>query len=139
MQQKNRMENIEYKINEPLETAKIIELYGNCGLPRPIHDEARMAKMFANSNLVISAWFGGELIGVSRAITDFVWSCYLADLAVRQDFQKSGIGRKLVEITKDQLGEKSMILLLSVPDALEYYPKIGMQRVENGFIFNRRG
>lgn len=132
------MKEIEYKINTKLETAQIIELYGNCGLPRPIDDEQRITEMFANSNLVISAWADEELVGISRSITDFVWSCYLADLAVRKDFQRFGIGRKLVEMTKEQLGETSMILLLSVPDALEYYPKIGMSKVENGFILNRK-
>ena len=132
------MNEINYKINAPIETAQIIELYRNCGLPRPIDDEQRITEMFANSNLVISAWNDDELIGISRSITDFVWSCYLADLAVRKKFQKYGIGRKLVELTKEQLGEKSMILLLSVPDAMEYYPKIGMTKVENGFILNRK-
>ena len=132
------MNEINYKINAPIETAQIIELYRNCGLPRPIDDEQRITEMFANSNLVISAWNDDELIGISRSITDFVWSCYLADLAVRKKFQKFGIGRKLVELTKEQLGEKSMILLLSVPDAMEYYPKIGMTKVENGFILNRK-
>jgi hypothetical protein len=31
-----------------------------------------------------------------------------------------------------------MVLLLSVPDAMDYYPKAGMQKVENGFILNRK-
>lgn len=132
------MTEIQYKINAPIETAQIIELYGNCGLPRPIHDEARITEMFANSTLVISAWFNEELIGISRSITDFVWCCYLADLAIRKDFQKAGVGRKLVELTREAVSEKSMVLLLSVPDAMEYYPKIGMEKVENGFIFNRQ-
>lgn len=30
-----------------------------------------------------------------------------------------------------------MVLLLSVPTAMEYYPKIGMEKVENGFIIFR--
>ena len=131
------MKEIEYKINAPLETAQIIELYKNCGLPRPVDDAERIAEMFANSTLVVSAWSENELVGISRSLTDFVWCCYLADLAVRKDFQKSGVGRKLVEVTREKVGEKSMVLLLSVPDALEYYPKIGMEKVENGFIFNR--
>ncbi|MCY7377094.1 MAG: GNAT family N-acetyltransferase [Pyrinomonadaceae bacterium] len=131
------MNEIEYKTNAPIETGQIIELYKHCGLPRPIHDEKRITEMFANSNLVISAWFDGELVGVSRSLTDFVWCCYLADLAVRKDFQKAGVGRKLVEMTREKVSEKSMVLLLSVPDALGYYPKIGMEKVENGFIFNR--
>lgn len=132
------MGEIEYKINAPLDSVQIIELYKDCNLPRPIHDEARITEMFANSNLVVSAWFEGELIGISRSLTDFVWCCYLADLAVRKDFQKAGVGRKLVEITREKASEKSMVLLLSVPDALGYYPKIGMEKVENGFIFNRK-
>ena len=131
------MNEVEYKINTPIATAQIIALYCNSGLPRPIDDETRIAEMFVNSTLVISAWVGEDLIGISRSLTDFVWCCYLADLAVRKDFQKAGVGRKLVEITRQAVSEKSMVLLLSVPDALEYYPKIGMAKVENGFIFNR--
>jgi len=132
------MNEIEYKVNAPLETAQIIELYRNSGLPRPIDDEQRMAEMFANSTLVITAWADRELIGLARTLTDFVWCSYLADLAVRKDFQKAGIGRRLVELTREKVGEKSMVLLLSVPEAMEYYPKIGMENVENGFIFNRQ-
>ena len=132
------MAEIEYKINVPIDAQDIIELYRNADLPRPIDDFARIEKMFANSNLVVSAWQGAELIGLSRSLTDFSWSCYLADLAVRKDFQKAGIGRKLVEITRETIGENSNVLLLSVPDALEYYPKIGMETVKNGFVFNRK-
>ncbi|HEY1053829.1 MAG TPA: GNAT family N-acetyltransferase, partial [Emticicia sp.] len=66
-----------------------------------------------------------------------VWCCYLADLAVRSDYKTSGIGKKLVQLTKEKAGEQSMVLLLSVPTAMEYYPKIGMEKVENGFIIFR--
>ena len=132
------MKEIEYKINVFVEADKIIELYKNTGLPRPVDDKKRIERMFANSNLVISAWTGTELVGIARSLTDFSWCCYLADLAVRKDFQKAGVGRRLVEMTRDAVSENSMILLLSVPGAMEYYPKIGMEKVENGFIFNRK-
>jgi len=132
------LKEIEYKTNVSIKTETIINLYANCGLPRPIQDKARIEEMFANSNLVISAWHSAELIGIARSLTDFSWCCYLADLAVRKDLQKSGIGRKLVEITREKVGENSIVLLLSVADALTYYPKIGMEKVENGFIFNRK-
>lgn len=116
---------------------QIIELYENAGLPRPTHDSERIGKMYANANLIVSAWEDDKLIGVSRSITDWVWCCYLADLAVRKDCQASGIGKQLVKITKEKAGEQSMVLLLSVPTAMEYYPKIGMQKVDNGFIIFR--
>lgn len=129
---------IEYKVNEPVNTADVIELYRNAGLPRPIDDPDRIERMFAGSNLVISAWENGKLIGVSRSITDGAWSCYLADLAVLSDYQRAGVGRKLVEKTREAAGDESMVLLLSVPEAMEYYPKIGMEKLENAFIFWRK-
>lgn len=116
---------------------QIIELYTNSQLPRPTNDKERIAAMYQNSNFIITAWHNEKLVGISRAITDWVWSCYLADLAINQDYQKAGIGKKLIDLTKEKLGDQSMILLLSVPTAMEYYPKLGMQKVENGFILNR--
>jgi predicted N-acetyltransferase YhbS len=93
--------------------------------------------MFANSNLVVTAWDGEILTGISRSITDWCWSCYLADLAVRKEYQKYGIGKKLIELTKEKVGEQSMVLLLSVPTAMEYYPKVGFTKQESSFIINR--
>jgi GNAT superfamily N-acetyltransferase len=116
---------------------QIIELYDNCDLPRPIKDEARIGKMYEHSNLVITAWDNALLIGVARSITDFSWSCYLADLAVRKEYQKSGVGRALIKLTKEHVGEQSMVLLLSVPEAFEYYPRVGFKKHDRSFFINR--
>ena len=116
---------------------QIIILYEDAGLPRPTKDPERIKTMYENSDLVVSAWDGDLLVGVSRSITDWVWCCYLADLAVRNDYQGKGIGKKLLELTREKVGEKSMVLLLSVPEAMEYYPKLGMENVQNGFIIKR--
>ena len=93
--------------------------------------------MYQNSDLVITAWDGELLVGVARSITDWVWSCYLADLAVRTAYQKMGIGKRLIEMTKEQVGEQSMVLLLSVPTAMEYYPRVGFAKQESSFIIHR--
>lgn len=129
--------NITYKTSVIPSPDQIIILYENAGLSRPTNDRERIKVMYENSDLVITAWDGDLLVGVSRCITDWVWSCYLADLAVRNDYQGKGVGKKLVDCTKETVGEKSMVLLLSVPDAMEYYPKIGFEKVENGFIIYR--
>ena len=128
---------ISYKTGILPTANQIIELYDNAGLPRPTNDKVRIQKMFENSNLVITAWDNDLLVGVSRSITDWVWSCYLADLAVRTGYKKSGIGKKLVQLTKKAVGDQSMVLLLSVPTAMEYYPKIGFVKQESSFIINR--
>lgn len=129
--------DIKYSSEERPNADLIIELYNNAGLPRPTHDKERIQKMLDNSNLIVTAWDGDVLIGVSRCITDWVWSCYLADLAIRKEYQKEGIGKKLINLTKEIVGEQSMVLLLSVPTALEYYPKVGFKKQESSFIMDR--
>jgi len=129
--------DIEYNFDKKLNADQIIELYENAGLPRPTNDKERIKKMFDNSNLIITAWHNDLLVGVARSITDWVWSCYLSDLVVRDKYKKEGVGRQLINQTKEKVGEQSMVLLLSVPTAMDYYPKVGFKKQESSFIINR--
>lgn len=126
-----------YKTDIVPTAQQVIALYDKAGLPRPTNDAERIKKMYDNSNLIVTAWDNENLIGVSRCITDWVWSCYLADLAVDPDYQKSGMGKQLIDLTKEKLGEQSMILLLSVPTAMEYYPKVGFTKDDRAFLMPR--
>jgi ribosomal protein S18 acetylase RimI-like enzyme len=94
--------------------------------------------MYTNSNLIISARDGEQLIGIARSLTDFSFCCYLSDLAVKKDYQRSGIGKELINRTRNIIGDECMLLLLSAPAAMEYYPKIGMDNIQNAFLFNRK-
>lgn len=132
-----QMNTIEYKVDIVPTPDVIIDLYEDAGLPRPTKDRERIKKMYDNSNLIITAWDNEILVGVSRCLTDFCWSCYLADLAVRSEYKKAGIGKELIRLTKEKVGPQSMVLLLSVPDALKYYPKVGFEKHERAFILHR--
>jgi predicted GNAT superfamily acetyltransferase len=105
---------------------------------RPIDDRDRMEKMLQHGNIIITAWQNDLLIGVSRALTDFSFCCYLSDLAVDETFQKKGIGKELIRLTHDASGENAMLILLSAPKAVEYYPKIGMEQFKDCFIIRRK-
>ena len=126
-----------YKSGITPETDSIIEVYNSSGLNRPTSDRDRIVEMYANSNLVVTAWVNDQLVGIARSLTDFCYCCYLSDLAVRKDYQKHGIGKQLISLTREKIGPKTTLLLLSAPSAMEYYPKIGFRKVENGFIIDR--
>lgn len=128
---------IDYRRDVPLRTEDIIRVFQASGIRRPIDDAARIGRMFAQSNLVLSAWDGERLVGVCRALTDFSYCCYLSDLAVDQACQHQGIGRELVERTRMLLGEEVSIILLSAPEAMDFYPRLGFEPVTNGFIVRR--
>lgn len=131
------MSEIEYRKDFPLAAADIAAVFDASGIRRPTHDLARIVRMFANSNLIISAWHDGKLVGVCRALTDFSYCCYLSDLAVDKAFQKHGIGRELIAKVRSAIGEEVALILLSAPEAMAYYPKVGFERIENGFIIKR--
>ena len=131
------MLEIEYRHNFPLEAADVAAVFDASGIRRPTKDLARIERMFANANLIFSAWHEGKLVGVCRALTDFSYCCYLSDLAVDKAFQKHGIGRELIARVRSTVGEEVALLLLSAPEAMKYYPKVGFEKIENGFIIKR--
>jgi ribosomal protein S18 acetylase RimI-like enzyme len=116
---------------------QVIELYDDAGLPRPTHDPERIKAMLDNSDLIVTAWDENKLVGVSRTITDWVWCSYLADLAVSPAYKRSGIGKKLIELTRQKIGGQSMVLLLSVPTAMDYYPRLGFVKETRAFTIHR--
>ncbi|QAY65915.1 GNAT family N-acetyltransferase [Paenibacillus protaetiae] len=126
-----------YKTNEPLQASDVVELFKSSGIKRPVDQPERIQKMLDHADLTISAWLGDKLVGIARAITDFHYCCYLSDLAVSAEYQKSGIGKALINRVKEVIGEEVALILLSAPTAMDYYPKVGFSKIENGFVIKR--
>jgi predicted N-acetyltransferase YhbS len=117
---------IDYRIGNDLDLDMVIDLYraSTLGERRPLEDRERMAAMLRNANLVVTAWDGSLLVGISRALSDFSYATYLSDLAVRVSHQRSGIGKELIRRTRAE-GAQAMLILLSAPAAVKYYPHVG--------------
>lgn len=95
---------------------------------RPMNEPGTLPAMLRNADVIATARSEGTLVGVSRAITDFAYCTYLADLAVDEAFQKQGIGRELIRRTHEAAGLNTTLILLSAPKAEMYYPRIGMTK-----------
>lgn len=130
---------ITYRQGNELDIDAVIELYraSTLGERRPVNDRNRMLAMLQNANLVISAWDGDKLIGISRALTDFVYTTYLSDLAVHLDYQRQGIGKELIRRTKAATDPQASLTLLAAPAAEKYYPHIGMQHMPNAWRIDK--
>jgi predicted N-acetyltransferase YhbS len=117
---------ISYRTGNDLDLDSVIDLYraSTLGQRRPIDDRGRMEQMLRNANLVITAWDGDLLVGISRSLSDFSYATYLSDLAVRQSHQRQGIGKELIRRTQ-RASAPATIILLSAPAAEQYYPHIG--------------
>jgi len=121
--------SIAYRNDATLDVAQVIALYqaSTLGERRPVDRPDIFQGMIDNASLIITAWDGDQLVGISRTLTDFTYVAYLADLAVDQNYQKMGIGKRLIDETRQNLEPECMIVLLAAPKANEYYPQLGFE------------
>jgi GNAT superfamily N-acetyltransferase len=131
--------DIQYFDNRPITPEEFIDVLTRSTLSerRPVSEPARVARMLEHANVLVTAWSGDLLVGVSRALSDFSFCCYLSDLAVDEAFQHKGIGKELIRRTHIASGEETTLILLAAPKAIDYYPKIGMVKYEHCFKIDR--
>jgi GNAT superfamily N-acetyltransferase len=127
---------IEYKANQKISADQFIDILNRSTLAerRPVADRACIEGMLNNADLLVTAWSDDLLVGVARSVTDFSYCCYLSDLAVDLNYQKRGIGKRLIIETRKSLGPKCGIILLSAPAAVQYYPHIGFQHHPQAWV-----
>lgn len=129
---------VEYRHNYPLDPLDVVRVFDQSGLKRPTGDLPRIARMFSVPSLVLSAWVGNELVGLSRSLTDYAYCCYLSDLAVDKKYQGAGIGKELIRRTRAVIGDQVSLILLSAPDAMSYYPAQGFEPAGSAFLIRRK-
>ncbi|MDH5033167.1 GNAT family N-acetyltransferase [Chryseobacterium cucumeris] len=128
---------ITYQIEEKIGIEEFTQVLVNStlGERRPVNEPERITEMLQHANLIATARDNGKLIGISRSLTDFAFCTYLSDLAVDENYQKKGIGKELIRLTKEYT-PKATLILLAAPKAVGYYPKIGMKQWEQCYILN---
>jgi GNAT superfamily N-acetyltransferase len=134
---------IAYAIEPTLGSDEFIDVLVRSTLAerRPVGDRKRIARMLRHGNLIVTARDrarGNLLVGVSRCLTDFAFCCYCSDLAVDVAYQSRGIGRALLEKSRDAAGPQATFLLLAAPKALGYYAHIGMPLLDCAYAWPRR-
>ncbi len=130
---------ITYRNGYPISVEQYQELLNasTLGERRPVNEPDKIASMLFHANLLVTAWDGGVLAGAARCLSDFANVTYCADLCVRLDYQQRGIGKQLLREALDAGGCR--IVLLSAPKAVDYYPRIGMEKHPSAWITTDKG
>jgi GNAT superfamily N-acetyltransferase len=131
---------VTYQLEPELDTAEFIDVLVRSTLAerRPVDRPDVITAMLRHADVVVTARVAGQLVGVSRAISDFSYCTYLSDLAVDEAYQGQGIGRELIRRTHEAAGFDTTLILLAAPNARTYYPHIGMRAHESCWILPRR-
>ena len=85
-------------IERPIKAKELMNLYNNVGWweERKEQDIDKMLKQEGS----VGAWKNDVLIGFARAVSDGKFRAYIEDVVIHKEFQKLGIGTKLVSVTE---------------------------------------
>jgi GNAT superfamily N-acetyltransferase len=128
-----------YYKDKNIEPIEIIELYTSVGWGKTVDYEEKSIKlMIINTSAIIySRDEQGLLIGLARVFSDFVITTYIAEIAVRPDYQNQGVGRLLMEKVNAEFKNTS-IFFDSLPNAEGFSEKCGFRKQKNMSVFSKR-
>ncbi len=87
----------------------------------------KLQKAIQNSHKVITAWEGNKLVGLMNALVDGTIVAYFPFLLVNPEYQKQGIGKRLVDMMLEEYNNHTTKLLIAHDDTVDFYKKCGFE------------
>ncbi len=95
----------------------------------------RLKKALDHCETVITAWSGGQLVGLINAIDDSELTAYVHYLCVNPKYQGMGIGRELLKRIKERYKNYLYIILIAENEPLiDYYRQNGFELIEGRYV-----
>ena len=124
-------QGIELRTDSDISLSSLLGLYEAVGWAAYTREERRgdLEKAIENSSFVVSAWWEGDtLIDLARALSDDVSIVYLQDVLVHPNYQRRGIGRRIVEKLLARYRDMHQHVLMADGDAIAFYERCGFVR-----------
>jgi len=121
---------ISFKQTKNLDFNKVVDIFFEVGFLK--HQNKRdtykraIKKAFLNSQFVVSAWIGNELVGFTRVVTDKSLFATICNLLVKNKYQKKGIGKELVKRCLDKYPQLHLFIVAD-KKVVGFYQKLGFK------------
>ena len=127
------MADIEVMAGGPVTRDELVELYDSVGWSAYTAKPDTLVRAVENSSLLVTARRDGRLLGLARAISDDATICYLQDVLVAPEGQRSGIGAALVRAVLDRYsGVRQKVLLTDdEPRQRLFYESLGLTEIRD--------
>lgn len=94
-----------------------------------------LVKAFRNSSHVVSCFDDKKLIGIARSMDDDYWSANIDCLIVNPNYQKIGVGKRLMlELLYDLKDIKYINLCPDDKNLLSFYEKFQFKKIEGLYL-----
>ena len=129
-----------YKIetdSDKVDFQEVADVLHSAGLSR--HSDATgTEKVFRNSDITIYIKDGNKVIGVGRALTDFVSQGAIYNVAVDLHYQRQHVGHNIITTLLEKL-QGINVILYTHPQTLTLYEKYGFRRNKTAFSYFDHG
>ena len=99
----------------------------------------RIEKLVRNVSIsLVARNENGLIVGVIFGLTDFCYWLYITDLGVDRNYERQGIGSKLIKKALEIAGgEKDIaVYLIANDNAIPFYEKLGMKKADEVMKYN---
>ena len=99
----------------------------------------RISKLVNNVTIsLVARNEDGLIVGALFGLTDHAYWLYVTDLGVDRDYERRGIGKRLMKAAHDIAGgEKDIaVYLIANENAVPFYEKFGMKRADDVMQYN---
>lgn len=83
---------------------------------------------FTNSNSTCIAYFGNQIIGTARVLSDGICNAYIVDVWTFTPYRRQGIASQMMQILLNELPGQHVCLFTD--DAIDFYKQLGFKKVE---------
>ena len=92
--------------------------------PLGTYDPGRLQHAYEESQICCFVYHGSQLIAAGRALSDGEYFAFLCDIVVLPDFQRQGIGTRIMNALSERLAVEK-VLLACVIGQEGFYRKLG--------------
>ncbi len=121
------MNKIEIREYNDIDMDEILALYSSVGWTNYTSNPSMLESSYHNSLKILAAWSGGKLLGIIRAVGDGFSIVYIQDIIVFPEYQRRGIGRRLI-MSLDELYSgvyQKVLMTENTPKTVKFYESCG--------------
>ena len=112
---------------------EILSLYSSVGWTNYVQRPEMLRKAYRNSLYILGAYVNGKLVGVIRAVGDGASIVFLQDLLVLPEYQRQGIGTRLMQAALEKFADIYQLALLTeaIDKNIAFYKSLGLVKLED--------
>lgn len=127
------MPSVEIRVGPQLPFDEVARLYDTVGWTAYTREAETIRAGLRGASFVAAAFAGERLVGLVRAVSDDATVCYVQDVLVDPEFQRSGVGRALMaEVAARYAHVRQHVLLTDdEPGQRAFYESLGYAEIRD--------